>query len=129
MNLINQFTHTLGYYCSVNQLVELSLRFFTTKAANQLVDNESFAKLAHDNKITLTSYEPSKAIPQISLSYIVHIHLCFENYLKDICRHAKKYGRDNVKEKEQDESWLAYAVSITNNSTSDIVPLIELCEY
>lgn len=130
MNLINQFAHTLGYYCSVNQFVELSLRFLTSQATEQLKSRDSFTKLADSYQIALTSYEPSSVIQQISLSYIVHIHLCFENYLKDICSHARKYGFDDIIEKKKEESWLAYAIRIIITSPQkEITPLIELCEY
>ena len=130
MNLINQFTKTLGYYCSINQFVELSIRFFSAEVKEELENRGAFQRLAERHRITLTSYEPLSMMREISLSYIVHIHLCFEGFLQDISSHVRKYGYQEVSEKRQEESWLSYAERIILISPpKEITPLIELCEY
>ena len=86
--------------------------------------------MAESHNISLTSYEPIGMIHKISLSYIVHIHLCFETFVKDVCRHARLFGNVEVKEKVKEESWLLYAERLLlNQLPKEIQPLFDLCEY
>ena len=63
--------------------------------------------------------------------YIVNVHLCFETFLKDVCRQINKYGKNEYKPRIQEESYLSCAVRniCGNNLSDDMKPLYELCEY
>lgn len=70
-------------------------------------------------------------VTEICRSYIVNVHLCFETFLKDVCKQINKCGKNEYKPRIQEESYLACAVrNICGNSISDdMKPLYELCEY
>ena len=82
-------------------------------------------------KRTLTNYDADSMVCEICRSYIVNVHLCFETFLKDVCRQINKYGKNEYKPRIQEESYLSCAVRniCGNNLSDDMKPLYELCEY
>ena len=130
-NPLNHFKTVLGEYCAINQFMELSKRCFMCEHGRDLREKESFIKLANQYKLTLTDYDSEKMAAEICRSYIVHVHLCFETYLKEVYDIIKKYGVNKLKERNQEESYLKCLV---NNICSDGLPdnikkLYDLCEY
>lgn len=130
-NLLNNFKDILGQYCAISQFVELSKRCFVEEHAEEIADRETFIRLATDNEITLTSYDLETMVNAIARSYIVNVHLCFETFLKDICRQSAKYGIGQYCNKLQEESWLQCAVKniVNGKMPDDKKAIFELCEY
>lgn len=130
-NALNNFKEVLGKYCAINQFVELSKRCFTVEHQNEIQKRETFVELATKYAVTLTNYNADSMVSEICRSYIVNVHLCFETFLKNVCRQMIKYGKNEYKPRHQEESYLSCAVrNICNgNLADDMKPLYELCEY
>lgn len=93
-NALNNFKDVLGKYCAINQFVELSKRCFVVEHQNEIQKRDTFVKLATEYAVTLTNYDADSMVCEICRSYIVNVHLCFETFLKDVCRQIKKYGKN-----------------------------------
>lgn len=130
-NILNQFKDVLGQYCAVIQFIELSKRCFVTEHEDEICDKKSLVALATRNEITLTNYNSETMVRLISKSYIVNIHLCFETFLKNVCLLMRKYGKNTLNPKNQEESWLEYVVrNITlGKLPPNIQAVYDLCEY
>lgn len=130
-NILNNFKDILGQYCAINQFVELSKRCFVSEHATQLSAREAFVELAIQNHITLTSYNLDDMVSTISRSYIVNVQLCFETFLKNVCREVKEFSIKEYHEKLQDESWLKCASLniLGSNIPKEKQGLFDLCEY
>ena len=130
-NALNNFKDVLGKYCAINQFVELSKRCFLVEHQNEIQKRDTFVKLATEYAVTLTNYDADSMVCEICRSYIVNVHLCFETFLKDVCRQINKYGKNEYKPRIQEESYLSCAVRniCGNNLSDDMKPLYELCEY
>lgn len=130
-NALNNFKDVLGKYCAINQFVELSKRCFLVEHQNEIQKRDTFVKLATEYAVTLTNYDADSMVCEICRSYIVNVHLCFETFLKDVCRQINKYGKNEYKPRIQEESYLSCAVRniCGNNLSNDMKPLYELCEY
>lgn len=85
-NALNNFKDVLGKYCAINQFVELSKRCFLVEHQNEIQKRDTFVKLATEYAVTLTNYDADSMVCEICRSYIVNVHLCFETFLKDVCR-------------------------------------------
>lgn len=130
-NALNNFKDVLGKYCAINQFVELSKRCFVVDHQNELQKRETFVELATAYAVTLTNYDADSMVSEICRSYIVNVHLCFETFLRDVCRQMNKYGKNEYKRRIQEESYLSCAVRniCGSNLADDMKPLYELCEY
>lgn len=130
-NILNKFKDVLGQYCAINQFVELAKRCFVIDHKDDIKDRSSFISLATQNSITLTSYDAETMVSAISKSYIVNVNLSFETFLKEACAQVRKYGKNEYKDKQQDESWLKCAVKniIKEKLPADKQALYDLCEY
>ena len=130
-NALNNFKDVLGKYCAINQFVELSKRCFVADHQNELQKRETFVELATAYAVTLTNYDADSMVSEICRSYIVNVHLCFETFLRDVCRQMNKYGKNEYKRRIQEESYLSCAVRniCGSNLADDMKPLYELCEY
>ena len=130
-NALNNFKIVLGKYCAVNQFIELSKRSFIDEHQRDIQQRDMFIELATKYEVTLTNYDADKMGNEISKSYIVNVHLCFETFLKNVCNKIRKYGKNEYIPRRQEESYLACAVSnICGDSLPhDIISLYELCEY
>ena len=130
-NALNNFKDVLGKYCAINQFVELSKRCFVVEHQNEIQKRDTFVELATEYAVTLTNYDADSMVCEICRSYIVNVHLCFETFLKDVCRQINKYGKNEYKPRIQEESYLSCAVRniCGNNLSDDMKPLYELCEY
>lgn len=130
-NALNNFKDVLGKYCAINQFVELSKRCFVVEHQNEIQKRETFVELATEYAVTLTNYDADSMVSEICRSYIVNVHLCFETFLKDVCRQMNKYGKNEYKPRIQEESYLSCAVRniCGSNLADDMKPLYELCEY
>lgn len=133
MNIFNKFKKTLGQYCAINQFIELSNRCFISEHGADIADREQFISLATQNAISLTHYDSQAHLKNISRSYIVNVHLCFETFLKDLNEEIKKYGKKQYKEKDthNGESWLQCVTKniVEGKLPNDIQKLYDLCEY
>lgn len=119
-NALNNFKDVLGKYCAINQFVELSKRCFLVEHQNEIQKRDTFVKLATEYAVTLTNYDADSMVCEICRSYIVNVHLCFETFLKDVCRQINKYGKNEYKPRIQEESYLSCAVrNICGNNLSD----------
>lgn len=130
-NALNNFKEVVGKYCAINQFVELSKRCFVVEHQDEIQKRETFVELATEYEVTLTNYDADSMVSEICRSYIVNVHLCFETFLKDICRQMSKYGKNEYKPRLQEESYLSCAVRniCGRNLADDMKPLYELCEY
>lgn len=130
-NALNNFKDVLGKYCAINQFVELSKRCFVVDHQNELQKRETFVELATAYAVTLTNYDADSMVSEICRSYIVNVHLCFETFLRDVCRQMNKYGKNEYKRRIQEESYLSCVVRniCGSNLADDMKPLYELCEY
>lgn len=130
MNLINKFTEELGYFCAVNQLSELSMRFFVDNAEDSLKERESFRKLAERYRLSINLVNADNLATTICLSYIVNVHACFEAYLDGVIQETKKFGRVEVKKKEDGQDLLDYVIkTLLGSVTAEIKPSVLLCDY
>ena len=130
-NALNNFKDVLGKYCAINQFVELSKRCFVAEHQQEIQKRDAFIKLATKYEGTLTDYNAERMVSEISRSYIVNVHLCFETFLKTVCNQVKVYGEKEYKPRKQEESYLHCAVRniCDNNLADDMKSLYELCEY
>ena len=130
-NALNNFKDVLGKYCAINQFVELSKRCFVAEHQQEIQKRDAFIKLATKYEVTLTDYNAERMVSEISRSYIVNVHLCFETFLKTVCNQVKVYGEKEYKPRKQEESYLHCAVRniCDNNLADDMKSLYELCEY
>ena len=130
-NILNNFKDILGEYCAINQFIELSKRCFVIDHTAELKSRDTFVTLAAKNAVTLTSYNSEEMVNTISRSYIVNIHLCFETFLKDVCKQVKEFGLYSYQDRLQTESWLkcAFKNIVHDKIPSDKQALYELCEY
>lgn len=130
-NALNNFKDVLGKYCAINQFVELSKRCFVAEHQQEIQKRDTFIKLATKYQVTLTNYNAERMVSEISRSYIVNVHLCFETFLKTVCNQMKVYGEKEYKPRKQEESYLQCAVRniCDNNLAENMKPLYELCEY
>ena len=125
-NALNNFKDVLGKYCAINQFVELSKRCFLVEHQNEIQKRDTFVKLATEYAVTLTNYDADSMVCEICRSYIVNVHLCFETFLKDVCRQINKYGKNEYKPRIQEESYLSCAVRniCGNNLSDDMKPFV-----
>ena len=127
-NALNNFKDVLGKYCAINQFVELSKRCFLVEHQNEIQKRDTFVKLATEYAVTLTNYDADSMVCEICRSYIVNVHLCFETFLKDVCRQINKYGKNEYKPRIQEcvcgKENLRYLFTIRNRETGRSLYLI-----
>ena len=125
-NILRAFKEELGYVNATNQYVELSVRLAERDSAyNFKKDLQKMAKMVNLSVSTLAE----DYTVRISKSYIVNIHSCFENFLKDFSRlpGSPTYTTEQGK---KDDSWLQWTLDIAlNNLTQEIMNDVYICEY
>lgn len=130
-NILHRFKQLIGEYCAINQYIELSLRCFADDYTNTLKNAQELKNLAHSKSLTLSHYNATEMLHCISRTYIVNINLCFESFLREVYELLKQYGLNDVKYKDQDDSWLDCILN--NISVSETLSsknsLIDLCNY
>ena len=126
-NILSDFRSELGYVNATNQYVELSVRIierdYEAAIKNDLQD---LAKSVNLN----VSYLSEDYICRISKSYIVNIHSCFENFLKNFKHLAGSPTNTTNITKNQEDDWLIWTLSIAIPIVDqDIKNDIHICEY
>lgn len=122
-NLLSVFKKELGYVNDTNQYVELSIRITEKEHSLDLRNNlQGLAQSVNLNVSTLTE----DYMCRISKSYIVNIHSCLENFLKDDIKAAKwlsvflpKKKRQQIKELETSLANMIHLIESFNKYFSD----------
>lgn len=130
-NILHRFKQLIGEYCAINQYIELSLRCFADSYAYTFENPQELEHLAYSKSLSLSHYNATEMLHCISRTYIVNINLCFETFLREVYELLKKYGLNEIKSKNQNDSWLDCIlnnVSIPETQSSKNA-IIDLCNY
>ena len=126
-NILKAFKNELGYVNATNQYVELSVRLTDKRYNSDLrCDLHALAQTVGLNVSALTE----DYMVRISKSYIVNIHSCFENFLKNFKTLPGSPTNITTNKKVQEESLLKWTINIAfNDIDEEIKNNIRICEY
>lgn len=126
-NILKAFKNELGYVNATNQYVELSVRLTDKRYNSDLrCDLHALAQTVGLNVSALTE----DYMVRISKSYIVNIHSCFENFLKNFKTLPGSPTNITANKKVQEESLLKWTINIAfNDIDEEIKNNIRICEY
>lgn len=129
--IYNQFKARLGEYCSVCQFTELSTKCFNSNYSSILQNSNNFSSLCSDHGVSLSSNDVGKAITHMPQTYILIIHICFEEFLQKLYNELRKTSLNAFSEKKDGESYLEciYKNIRTKNRSKTVDASYELCEY
>lgn len=126
-NILKAFKNELGYVNATNQYVELSVRLTDKRYNSDLrCDLHALAQTVGLNVSALTE----DYMVRISKSYIVNIHSCFENFLKNFKTLPGSPTNITTNKKVQEESLLKWTINIAfDDIDEEIKNNIRICEY
>lgn len=123
MNKLNAFKKTNGITCRNIQYIELAVNKMEKCVEEQ---KENCLLEVNKNKINLDNIETKNEHKLVYLNNIIVINSTFEDFLKEIIKEIKKYGKNIMKQKQDNQSYLEY---LKKNLNLDIDKEIEICEY
>ena len=126
-NILSEFKNELGYVNATNQYVELSVRITEKDHTSDLKnDLQGLSQSVNLNVSALTE----DYMVRISKSYIVNIHSCFENFLKNFKTLPGSPTNITTNKKVQEESLLKWTINIAfNDIEEEVKNNIRICEY
>lgn len=123
MNKLNAFKKTNGSTCRNIQYIELAVNKMEKCVKEQ---NENGLLEVNKNKINLDNIEIKSEHKLVYLNNIIVINSTFQDFLKEIIKEIKKYGKNIMKQKQDNQSYLEYLKKSLN---LNIDKEIEICEY
>lgn len=129
--IYNQFKSRLGEYCSVCQFTELTTKCFNSNYSSILQNTYNFSSLCSENGVFLSSNDVGKAVTHMPQTYILIIHICFEEFLQKLYHELRKTSLNSFSEKKDGESYLEciYKNVRTKNRPETVDASFQLCEY
>lgn len=123
MNTLNAFKKANGNTCRNVQYIELAVNKLEKCIEEQ---KESCLLDVNKNKINLDNIETKNEHKLVYLNNIILINSTFQEFLKEIIKEINKYGKNIMKQKQDNQSYLNY---LKKNLNLDIDNEIEICEY
>lgn len=123
MNTLNAFKKANGNTCRNVQYIELAVNKLEKCIEEQ---KESCLLDVNKNKINLDNIETKNEHKLVYLNNIILINSTFQEFLKEIIKEINKYGKNIIKQKQDNQSYLNY---LKKNLNLDIDNEIEICEY
>ena len=105
MNKLNAFKKTNGITCRNIQYIELAVNKMEKCVEEQ---KENCLLEVNKNKINLDNIETKNEHKLVYLNNIIVINSTFEDFLKEIIKEIKKYGKNIMKQKQDNQSYLEY---------------------